>query len=131
MAKTMAGADADPALRRGLKWLHEAVESDFAKLGPRVQAEAARQAEEEACKVAERKARVEAQRAERKRLQEVRESERELTHVFPQVFVWVAGLTGLSISGSGANSMGCVLQPALLEAREDPNAGSDFHQIPK
>jgi len=95
VAKTAAGADADPALRRGLKWLREAVESDFAKLGPRVQAEAARQAEEEARKVAERKARVEAQRAERKRLQEVCVCEREaLTHAFPQVFVRVAGSHG-------------------------------------
>jgi hypothetical protein len=73
VAKTTAGADADPALRRGLQWLREAVESDFAKLGPRVRAEAAQQAEQEARKVAERKARVEAQRAERKRLQEVSE----------------------------------------------------------
>mmetsp|Transcript_33686 Transcript_33686/g.73553 ORF Transcript_33686/g.73553 Transcript_33686/m.73553 type:complete len:319 (-) Transcript_33686:280-1236(-) len=74
-ARTPEGAQDDPALRKGVKWLIQQIESDYSKLAVRVEQEAAKQREEEERKKAERKARVEAARAERKRAQEAAEKE--------------------------------------------------------
>ncbi|KAK3275237.1 hypothetical protein CYMTET_16620 [Cymbomonas tetramitiformis] len=77
-AKTPQGGEVDQNLKRGIKWIIKAVESEYAVLSQRVEKEAAAQRAEEDRLKAERKARVEAQRAERKREQELAEKGEDL-----------------------------------------------------
>jgi hypothetical protein len=42
-ARTPAGSADDPALRKGVKWLVQQIESDYSKLAVRVEHEAANQ----------------------------------------------------------------------------------------
>mmetsp|Transcript_25055 Transcript_25055/g.34527 ORF Transcript_25055/g.34527 Transcript_25055/m.34527 type:complete len:352 (-) Transcript_25055:123-1178(-) len=72
-AKTKEGSEADPAVKKGLKWLLQQIETDYTKLAQKVDQEAAEQKAEEERKRLERKARVEAQKAERKREEEEKE----------------------------------------------------------
>eukprot|EP00276_Gloeochaete_wittrockiana_P003962 CAMPEP_0184650536 /NCGR_PEP_ID=MMETSP0308-20130426/8072_1 /TAXON_ID=38269 /ORGANISM="Gloeochaete witrockiana, Strain SAG 46.84" /LENGTH=327 /DNA_ID=CAMNT_0027084127 /DNA_START=245 /DNA_END=1228 /DNA_ORIENTATION=- len=70
VALTRENDNIDPAIKEGLKWIVDAVETDFNALSKRVEMETAAQKELERKEKEERRLRVERMRAERKRQEE-------------------------------------------------------------